>query len=185
MRVIKISLAILVVLVILLGLLVVLMWDWGPEVPFDFLDGRALTRTKREPITSVYGHTIMIYSFDGDFADFKDVCTKANSELLAMDFNHLPPMGDVLHSQVYLSSSTTPSPCVFVGLFYRREIEAHSTANSSEHPPPNRYTSQDKIGSISVSVVRAQSTSWWPRRLLYRLQVMLRRNANSPPPKKS
>ena len=41
-RVVRISLAILVVVGILLGLLVVLMLDTGPETSFAFLDGCSL-----------------------------------------------------------------------------------------------------------------------------------------------
>ena len=185
-RVIKISLAILVVVGILLGLLAVLTRDWGPEVPFDFLAGRALTaRIERNQIIQWSGHTRTVYSFEGDFADYNDVCTKADSELLAMGFTLLPPMGDTLHTRFYLSSNVALDPCVCVGLSYRREAEAPSTLKSPEHSIPNRRTSQHKSGSISVSVVGTPRRSWWPRRLLRRLQAMLRRTANNPPARKS
>lgn len=189
-RVVKLFLAILIVVGILLGLLAALWRDWGSEVPFDFLAGRTLTaRTQRDTVRSVYGRSVygpttVIYSFEGDFADFNDVCTKADSELLPMGFTLFPPIGDVLDTRIYLLSSTIPDTCAAVGISYRQKTEAHSTPKSSEHPPPNRYTPQHKIGSISVSVVGTPPRSWWPRLLLRRLQAMLRGTANNPPAKK-
>ncbi len=177
-RVIRMSLAILVVLGILFGLLVALTWDWGPVAPFDFLDGRALTRTEREPVRSVYGPTTVAYSFEGSFAEYAEVCTKADSELSAMGFTLTPPMNDVLHTRIYLWSSTAPDTCVLVGFSFRQKAEAHSTAKSPEHPAVNRHISQDKIGSICVSVIGTPPRSPWPRRLLRRLRAMLRRTTN-------
>ena len=179
-RVVKVFLAIFVLVGIVLGLFAVLTRDWGPEVPFDFLAGRTLTAN---PVRSVYGPTTVIYSFEGDFADFNDVCTKADSELLPMGFRVFPPIG-VIPIRTYLLPSTAADTCALVSISYRQEIEAHSTAKSSEYSTPNRYTSHDKNGSVSVRVAGTPRRPWWPRHLLRRLQAMLRRTTSNPPAKK-
>jgi len=82
--VIKISLAILVVVGILLGLLAVLSRDSGPEVSLAFLSDRTLrARIKQEPGKRFHSTTREIYSFE---ADFNDVCAGADAELSAMGF---------------------------------------------------------------------------------------------------
>ena len=75
-RLIKVSLGFLVIVGILLGLHAIAARDWGPEISFDFLDGRTMTG-RIEQARNSRRITREVYSFE---ADFNDVCAKADAE---------------------------------------------------------------------------------------------------------
>lgn len=109
-RVVKISLAIFAVIGIALGMLVVLMRDWGSEMPLAFLDGMPMMdRIEQHPARSGSVTTYDLYSSE---ADFNEVCTKADAELPSLGFKvNLPgpfshPPGPFLrHYQLFDATS--------------------------------------------------------------------------------
>jgi hypothetical protein len=180
-RVVKISLAILVVVGIALGLLLQLVCDRGPEMSFGFLDGKALTaRIERDPGRYPYRTRRDVYSFE---ADFDDVCTKVKAELTALGFSRLMglPESEMCQYRLWNNSSTER---LDVRILNRNVLSAHSAPKSSEYSSPDPHEYHWRYGWVSVEIVRIRLRSWPPQYFLTRLHMMLRRNAKNPPPKK-
>ena len=182
--VIKISLAIFVVVGILLGLLVVLTRDWGPETSFGFLDGRALTaRIEQDPGRSAYRTTREVYSFE---ADFNEVFAKVDAELSALGFKVDPSVvrGAFFLRHEYKLANATSAKAVVVSLRDGAELKVYSTPKSSKYSSPDRYEYHQKNGWVSIEIDRRRLRSWPPQYFLYRLQRMWHRRGNTPPAQK-
>ena len=183
-RLIKISAAILVAVGILLGLALQLVRDRGPEMSFGFLDGRTLTaRIKKEPGRSSYRRIREVYSFEGNFID---ICAKVDAELLAMGFmvSFAPPT-ETFGWRKYLLANAASAGTIFVTIRDRQYLKVYSTPKSSKYSSPDRHEYHHKNGWVTVEIIRMRLRSWPPQYFLIRLELMLRRNANNPPPKKS
>ena len=180
-RVVKISLAICVVVGILLVLLAVLTGDWGPEMSFGFLDGRALTaRIEQDPGRSAYRTTREVYSFEGDF---NEVLAKVDAELLALGFKVDPSIarGAFFLRHEYQLANSTSARAVVVRLRDGAELKVYSTPKSSKYSSPDRYEYHQKNGWVSIEIARRRLRSWPPQYFLVRLQVMLHRAASKSP----
>lgn len=183
-RLIKISAAILVAVGILLGLALQLVRDRGPEMSFGFLDGRTLTaRIKKDPGRSSYSTIREVYSFEGDYID---VCAKVDAELSAKGFkvNFARP-GETFRRHEYRLANTASARAIVVEIRDRQYLKVYSTPKSSKYSSPDRHEYHHKNGWVTVEIIRMRLRSWPPQYFLIRLELMLRRNANNPPPKKS
>jgi len=144
-RVVKISLAILVVVGIALGLLLQLVRDRGPEMSFGFLDGRTLTaRIKKHPGRSSNRTIREVYSFEGNYID---VCAKVDAELLARGFmvSFAPPT-EIFGWRKYLLANAASAGITFVTIRDRQYLKVYSTPKSSKYSTPNRYVYHQRDG---------------------------------------
>ena len=181
-RVIKISLAIFVVVGVLLGLLVILSQDWGPEMSFGFLDGRSVTaRINQDRGRSVYRIVQETYSFE---ADFDDVCDKVDAELSALGFTRLTMSVGGQYSREYRLRNEPLGDWLAVSVQNEHKVSTSSTAKSSEYLSPDSYEHLSMEGWVSILVTRGRVRSWPPKYFLMRLRLMLRSNAKKPSPRK-
>ena len=189
-HVIKISLAVLVVVGVFTCLLLVLAQDRGSRVSFDFLEGRTSMRRTVSGLRGS-GHRITgeAYSFE---ADFNDLCTKADTELLAKGFSITGP-GTVgpFSSRRYIRGAMTSRE---TDIIIRGDLRifTRSTPKSSEDQGldptyyfhykyyfKNKY--QVKNGWVTVEVWQRRIGLWPPKNLLIRLQLMWHRSTNKSP----
>ncbi|UCF14359.1 MAG: hypothetical protein JSW59_13170 [Phycisphaerales bacterium] len=174
-RLVKISLAILIVAGVLLGLLIVLTRDWGPEMSFGFLDGRALTASiKQYRGKSFYSTTREVYSFE---ADFNDVCAKADAELSVMGFKNVSDGRRSLRNY-RLGDHMSANKWIVVRILDMCWHEIYSSPEPSKFDGGEYYR---RTGWVSVEVRRSRLRSWPPQYLLTRLKLMRYRRANQPP----
>lgn len=165
-RVVKISLAIIVIATILLSLLVLLTLDSGSRMTFGFLDGRALTaRIERNPGRSAFRTTRDVYSFK---ADFNDVCAKVDAELTALGFTRLMDMPDSDMREYRLNNSS--NKLILVRVLNRNILSVYSTPKSSKYSNPDRHEYRWRSGWVSVEIAQTRLRAWPPQYLLIRLQ---------------
>jgi len=161
-RAVKISLVVTVAVVILLGLLVVLAWDWDLETSFGFLDGRTMTG-RIEQARNSRKITREVYSFE---ADFNDVCAKADAELSALGFRRLSEGNQEPRMRDYLRKKSFSVRWVNVRVIDRLKFSAGSAPKSSENSNPDRWEYRDAEGWVSIEIQRVQRQFWPPHRVL-------------------
>ena len=172
-RAVKISVAIFVLVGISLGLLVALTRDRGPEMSFDFLDGKTLTaRIKRARGGPAHWTTREVYSF---IADFNDVIANAEAELMALGFKRLSPGSSESHICQYTlrdSSST-----------WRLQVKILGGTKVSVLWPPDRYKYNTGHGWVSVEVARRRLRPSLPHDFLDGMKRRFRRPSRKTPPR--
>ena len=157
---IMISLVFLIVVGILLSLLAAMARDSGPEMSFDFLDGRALTgRINDDHGGSTYKTTCDIYSF---VADLNDLCSAADAELASKGFKLLPPGPRWASEHVYLLGSIASVDCILLSIRDGRRFRVYSVprqVRKSGHPG---HSYHDVDGWVSVEISRRRIKCWPP-----------------------
>ncbi len=177
-RLVKVALAILIVI----GILVGLTWDSGPEMSFRFLDGRKLTaRIEQAPGKSAYKTTRDVYSFE---ADFNDVSTEVEAELLGLGFKNVMLGNQKSNSRQYMLRNNSSTERFSVIILDQHSLLSYSTPKSSKYSSPARHEYHWRDGWVSIEVTRRRLRYWPPKYLLRRLQMKLRRAASNPSPKK-
>ena len=176
-RVIRISLAILVIVGILAGLLVASMLVREPDTSFDFLaeavDGGHIEHTPR-----TYGSrrtTEDIYTFE---ADFNDVCTRARVELSASGFTPRKTGAPDPFARDYERFDNASGQFIWVSIFAGRTTVSHGKSEAQERAMFISRTRQE--GLVSVLIVR-DKPRLWPRYFLRHLHRRLRLARNRPP----
>jgi len=179
-RVIKISLAILVVVGIILGLLVAAILSRGPDTLFDFLAAATnLEHIEQTPKTSrARRTTVDCYTFE---ADFNDLCTRADAELTASGFTKLDLANPFLRQYEHFDNASGQSAqvCIFAGKLMRWHRSV--TPQGSEELTRSYYR---KSGWVTVEITLNRLRLWPPQYLLRHLHRTLRLALNKPPPRK-
>ena len=185
-RVLKISLAILIIVGILLGLLVALMMDSGPSMSFGFLDGITLTARKElDPGSPYYRETQYLYLFQ---ADFNDICAKADTELSALGYmkgydNTQVPHLKVPRKMRFVLFAQKAEEFTGIEILEGHKPSADPAPKSSEYLSLDRNEFQVEDDWISVEVRRTRPRSWPPQYFLHRLKRRFRRASNKVPTK--
>lgn len=170
-RVVKISLAILVLTVILVGLSAFLSWDPERLRGFEFLGSPDLVVSKRTDTgRSVTKTTRYYYCFE---ADFNDVCAKAHSGLSAMDIVTRQKITEQPRMSRYVLMGKGPGEWITVKILDGRKLSTYSGPDSAENSSATGEKYDRKKGWVSVTVTRTRLRSWPPWYLLYHLKVRL------------
>ena len=173
-RLVRLWLAILIIVGILLGLLVVLIWEWRSEMSFEFLEGRALTANiNRDSGRYAYRTIWHVYSFEGDF---NDICAIADAELLARGFkiDHKASLASSVRRDYCLGNETS-NKAIVVSIRGRQEVKVHPTTEPSQHSNQDRILFHHRRGWISVHITRKKRRLWPPRYFLHHLRSRFRR----------
>ncbi len=174
--VIKISLAIIVVVGLLLGLLAVIACDSEPETSFGFLDDRTMTACiKQDPERAAYRSRREVYWFE---ADFNDVCAEMDAELSALGFRRPFQGSQGSHMRIYVPGNNSLTKRLTVTILDKRRLVTSSISKSSTYLRPDRHS---RDGWVSIEISRARPRAWPPQYFLQHLQRMWRRSANKPP----
>lgn len=167
-RVVKISVAILVVVGIALGLLLLLVRDRRPEMSFGFLDGRTLTA--RIGVDGGRSRVINreIYAFQ---ADFNDVVAEADIELSRIGFSLDDIMGvdpQNIRYVLFKTSGERITVCIRRG----QRLSTRTTRKPSKPFRSNRHVYREEDGWVSADICYDRPRPW--PRFLNRLRRALR-----------
>jgi len=153
--VIKISLACVIVIVILLILFVLLSRD--EDIPsYRFLDGRNLAAYK--DVKTGRMDKYYIYSFE---ADYNDVCSKADAELIPAGFVGSTIVDDTVVNKNFSDIMSSFRVYYLKGIFPRGPIWIYIYKNRKciKLPNSNDYKIADKDGWVNVEV--RYGRGWW------------------------
>jgi len=121
-----------------------------PSMPsFNFLNGRKPAYQYQK---SHLGNKITedIYSFE---ADFDDVFSDANKELLALGFaDKTRPGSEMWHRDYSLRKGPYPYERIRVRIYTRHKLSVYSTPESSDYSSPDRHEFHLQYGWTSVTI---------------------------------
>ena len=150
--VIKISLAFVIIIVVLLILLGLRSVDGDGTAPsYSFLAGRSPVACREVKTGSV--DKCYVYSFEGDFNDFNDVCLNAKAELILAGFVDRTLPRDKSSERDYWLKSNFPRGQVKINIYNNRKYIEHRISKEGV---------LDNIdGWIVVTIVYWRNW-WWP-----------------------
>jgi len=171
--------AVIVVALALLGL-----WIWSldpwPVKSVDFLAGREFfRRIKNEKAIPSYRIVTETCSFD---ADFNDICTRADAELLARGFKavvHVPPRPG---TRRYVLQKKPFGEWTSVTIYGGKRFDKFALKQSSQDPNDYGCGYESRDGWVAVEVAGKQLQSNFLDTLLDRLKLRWQTAKLPPPP---